>query len=194
MHARHSRLDGTPLWSHLQAVSRAAKKLTEDFYREASVAESRYWVKVAQIAGLLHEAQLRCGVAASFEAISARGGAADEAVAKAVGSLTPDVRVSRPYRNELLSNSIGRGGPVSQIVKLVDLRHDVVMLVCLVRDKVPMILDPVSDYCLEARAVLESLNDLKTHDWSRRVVQETRLHLVGLQEFSKCATRRVSRR
>jgi hypothetical protein len=192
LHVRHTRVDGTPLWGHLQAVARGARRLTEDYYRESSVAESRYWSKVAYAAGLLHEAQLRCGT--SFESIAARGGPADEAVAKAVGALTPDIRVPRPQRNELLSNHIGRGGPVAQMVKLADLRHDVVLLVSLVDEGMAMIMDPVTEFCTEARFVLESLNDLNEHAWSQRVLRETRTHLVGLQDFCGCATRRVNRR
>lgn len=191
LHARHTRDNGSPLWGHLQAVSLAARKLVEDFYQTASVSESRYWVKVAQAAALLHESQLRCGT--SFEDISGVGGPGDEAVARVVGALTPDVRVPRPLRNERLANSVGRGGPIAQIVKLLDLRHDAIMYTELHRQRAPMIREQIFDFCMEALHVLDSLTEIQEHRWSQKVLDEMMARLTPLQDEYHCPKRRVRR-
>jgi hypothetical protein len=191
LHARHVRADGSPLWGHLQAVSRAARKLVEDYYQMASVSESRYWVKVAQAAALLHESQQRCGT--SFESISGVDGPADEAVARVVGALTLDVRVPRPLRNEMLANAVGRGGPVAQIVKLLDLRHDAIMFTELHRQGTPMIRTEIFDFCMEALHVLDSLTEIREHKWAQKVLRETNCRLEPLQDHYDCPKRRVRR-
>jgi hypothetical protein len=77
---------------------------------------------VCRAAGLLHETLL---AGKDFEDLI---DASDEAVAKLVADITPDVRLRRPKRCEVYANRVGLAPVPAQLVVLADLQHTTVAL------------------------------------------------------------------
>lgn len=103
---------------HLMAVGELAAKYVAILYPDTDRLERLYRTRVCESAGFLHETLLQ---ACSFEDVVLL---ADEAVAKMVAALTPDMREPSPKRVKLLANQIGLADRDAQVVMLADLRHE----------------------------------------------------------------------
>lgn len=145
---------------HLNAVGELAFRYADVFFLDIDLREKKYFKQLCEAAGFLHEVMLQgCG----FEDII---DLADEAVAKTVAQITPDMRCPGPKRNQLLSNQIGLASHAAQLVKLADLRHD-----CLVYSKLTET-EPakVRVWLNEATAVLGSFNKLRQTPLEKRLL------------------------
>ena len=103
---------------HLSAVGELAARYADSLEDDIDLMEQRYRRQVCEAAGYLHEAMLQ---GCRFEDIIRL---ADEAVARTVSSITPDIRSPAPVRTCDAANRVGNGDVMAQIVKLADLRHE----------------------------------------------------------------------
>lgn len=103
---------------HLMAVGSLAAKYVNVLYPDSDIVEKRYRHRTCEAAGFLHETMLQ---ACTFEDIVTL---ADEAVARMVAAMTPDIREPAPKRIRLLANQIGLADRDAQVVMLADIRHD----------------------------------------------------------------------
>lgn len=109
---------GVERLAHITAVGELCLKYVKALDPDADPMAQKYFCSVCEAAGFLHETmQQGC----DFEALVA---VSDEAVAKIVASLTPDVRLPRPRRAALLGNQLGLATLHTQLVKLADMRHE----------------------------------------------------------------------
>jgi hypothetical protein len=144
---------------HLAAVADLAQRYAAILYKDADFTEQRYRAQVCAAAGFLHEAMLH---GCDFERLVE---VADEAVARVVAAVTPDVRQPVPRRVQLLANQVGLAGGDAQLVKLADLRHDCTCYAHLTES------DPgrVRDWLEEAREILTCLHQLTGTTLSSRI-------------------------
>jgi hypothetical protein len=118
----HRRLDQTSVFGHLQVVSKDACALFDRAADEMSLSAKRYWTKVCEAAGLLHESIVS---GRRYEDVVA---AADDAVANTVAALTPDIREPYSKRSFLLANRVGNATLIAKAVKLADIGSDLEMV------------------------------------------------------------------
>lgn len=136
---------------HLNTVGELAGRYAEALHADLDFVEKRYRRQVCEAAGFLHDTLLQ---GCDFESLVSL---ADEAVAKVVAAVTPDVRLPAPKRMMMLGNAIGLAGGDAQLVKLADLRHEAVLKAAAVES------DPVGvrAWLSEASEVLSCLHQLR---------------------------------
>jgi hypothetical protein len=180
VHAGARHFDGSPKLRHLFAVSELTARQVDVYCQDRDVYEHRYYRRVCRAAGLLHEAM---GVGASFESLT---DAADEASAKVVAELTPDLRMARPKRLIVYANQVGLASAWAQLVVLADLRCNAACFKCAcVREGLDLLRERVE----EARAVLQSLGKLQQTRGLAPVLQAL---VVELREQEKEVKRRIA--
>lgn len=145
---------------HIAAVGELAARYTDVLEDDIDFMEQRYRRQVCESAGFLHEAMLQ---GCKFEDIIRR---ADEAVAKVVSAVTPDIRAPFPIRIRDIANRVGLGGEMAQIVKLADLRHECGLKEQLVES------DParVREWLEEAMSLINSFHAIAATPLQTRVV------------------------
>ena len=155
VHAAQTHVDGSSKLTHLYVVSDLAGRYAARYFEEAGVEpfEQKYLAIVCRAAGLLHEAM---AAGKDYEELV---GVSDEAVARVVASLTPDVRLPRPKRLQVQANHWGLASEAGQLVALADLQHTAAGLQRLAERKDPP-LDRVRVAAAEGRVLLASLGKL----------------------------------
>ncbi len=147
--------------SHLSEVGDDAYIYAGAIYTAVGLAELKYCRHVCQAAGLLHECMLQ---GCTFEDLVS---VADEAVARLVATITPDIRMPRPKRLMTLANQIGLAPLTAAAVKLADLRHDMSLL-GLDGD---ISRDSVKEWIEEAQTLSDSLHKLRTTPLKGRLIE-----------------------
>lgn len=127
-HGGEQHFNGSLKIYHLNVVAELAQHYSQQFFLRHEDWGRRYFRECAWAAGLLHEALL---AGANFESLVLD---ADEHVARAVAFVTPDIRQPWSKRIETYVNHLGLGDTLAQIVKLADLKHDLVLLAARLND------------------------------------------------------------
>jgi hypothetical protein len=170
--------------NHLSEVGDDAYIYAGAIYTAVGLAELKYCRQVCQAAGLLHECMLQ---GCTFEDLV---DVADEAVARVVATITPDVRMPRPKRLMMLANQIGLAPATAAAVKLADLRHDMSLLGLdndINRDSVKLWIE-------EAQVVSDSFHKLRTTPLKSRLVELKSLIDTAEQSLRRPGKKKLSGR
>lgn len=156
---------------HLLRVANLSVRYVDILYQGGDKLEARYFRKVCEAAGFLHESLTQ---SCSFEELVA---ISDEAVATLVSSITPDLRESAARRIVSYSNRVGMARREAQLVVLADLRHEYDLHVSAGKANLPS----AKIWAEEAVEVIMNLRALRNTRLESRV-QVLRSRLVNLEK------------
>lgn len=149
-----TKIDKSKTLTHLFSVATLARRHAETFFVDLHRADRSYQCDVVEATGLLHES-MTAGF--TFEDLIQH---ADEAVAKHVSDITPDIREPEVKRSVLYVNRVGHAEEVAQTVKLADIQHELVLWQKYAKQPNNCYF-LIKNWCYEAREVLASLHKIE---------------------------------
>lgn len=154
---------------HLSTVGELAARYADVFFVDLDTIHRKYVRQACQAAGYAHETLAQ---GTTFEELT---GVVDEAVARLVSAVTPDVRLPHPERVFALSNRVGLAEAGAQLVKFADLVSESQIQV----EQVDSNPAGARDWVAEALAVLGCLKRITDSHLRSRVVElKTTVHAL----------------